>query len=223
MPLWLANRRRTETAANADGTITVTGANGSDAFAAPTAAWSASTAGAPNGTTVPAGAGDRCLAPSTITRTLPRGCDTDRVRLACVLVAAVLVALFGGGCSSGGGSTKAFCDSVRAGENPLDVFDRYDPTNVATARDQLQRGVDRMKELERAAPSEIRDDLVVLVDVGSKLVVALDPSAGATPAPDFRGDFERVQNASTAVTRFTTDRCGVDLDSTAPPAGGPGG
>ena len=85
----------------------------------------------------------------------------------------------------GGGSTKAFCDSVRAGENPLDVFDRYDRTNVATARDQLQRGVDRMKELQRAAPSEIRNDLGVLIDVGSKLVIALDPAAGAKPAPDF--------------------------------------
>jgi hypothetical protein len=145
------------------------------------------------------------------------------VRLACVVLAAVLVALLGGACSSGGGSTKAFCDSVRAGENPLDVFDRYDPTNVATARDQLQRGVDRVKELERAAPSEIRDDLGVLVDVGSKLVVALDPAAGAKPAPDFSGDSQRVQNASTAVTRYTTDRCGVHLESPAPQTGGPGG
>jgi hypothetical protein len=145
------------------------------------------------------------------------------VRLASVLLGTLLVALFGGSCSSGGGSAKAFCDSVRAGENPLDVFDRYDPTNVATARDQLQRGVDRMKELERAAPSDIHDDLGVLVDVGSKLVVALDPAAGAKPAPDFTGDFQRVQNASTAVTRFATDRCGVDLQSAAPPTGAPGG
>jgi hypothetical protein len=145
------------------------------------------------------------------------------VRLVSVLLTAVLVGLFGDACSSGGGSTKAFCHSVRAGENPLDVFDRYDPTNVSTARDQLQRGVDRMKELERAAPSEIRGDLGVLVDVGSKLVVALDAAAGAKPSPNFSGDFQRVQNASTAVTRFTTDRCGVDLGSTAPQTGAPGG
>jgi len=145
------------------------------------------------------------------------------VRAAFVLPAVLLVALVGGACSSGGGSTKAFCDSVRAGENPLDVFDRYDPTNVATARDQLQRGVDRMKELERAAPSEIRGDLGVLVDVGAKLVIALDPAAGAKPAPDFTSDFQRVQNASAAVTHFATDRCGLDLSSTAPPTGTPGG
>jgi len=146
------------------------------------------------------------------------------VRLATVLLAAVLAAFVGAACSGdGGGSTKAFCDSVRAGENPLGVFDRYDRTNVATARDQLQRGVDRLKELQRAAPSEIRNDLGVLIDVGSKLVITLDPAAGAKPAPDFSGDFQRVQNASTAVTRFTSARCGVDLESTAPQTAAPGG
>ena len=145
------------------------------------------------------------------------------MRLASVLFAVVLVALVGSACSSGGGSTKAFCASVRGGENPLDVFDRYDPTNVATARDQLQRGVDRMKELQQAAPSEISGDLGVLVDVGSKILVALDPAAGAKPAPNFSGDFQRVQNASTAVTHFATDHCGVDLGSTAPQSGAPGG
>ena len=149
------------------------------------------------------------------------------MRVAIVLVASALAALAGAACSGSGGSTKAFCDSVHGGDNPLDVFDRYDPTNVATARDQLQRGVDRMKELERAAPSDIRSDLHVLVDVGSKLVVALDPAAGAKPAPDFGADVQRVQTASSAVTRFTADRCGVDLTSTpaspTPPTTAPGG
>ena len=80
-----------------------------------------------------------------------------------------------------------------------------------------------MQELEQAAPSEIRDDLQVLVDVGSKLVVALDPAAGAKPAPDFSSDFQRVQDASAAVTRFAADRCGVDLQSPAPGSGAPTG
>jgi len=125
-----------------------------------------------------------------------------------------LAAFAGSACSGGGsGSTKAFCEAIHSGDNPLDVFDRYDPTNVATASEQLQRGVERMQELERAAPSEIRGDLGVLVDVGSKLVVALDPATGAKPAPDFSGDAQRVQDASSAVTRFASDRCGVDLQA----------
>jgi hypothetical protein len=133
----------------------------------------------------------------------------------------VLAALFGSACSGGGGSTKAFCDALRSGDNPLDVFDRYDPTNRATARDQLQRGVDRMKQLEQAAPSEIRGDMQVLVDVGSKVVSALDPS-GSTAAADFGADAQRVTDASAAVRTFASAHCGIDLDSASPGPVSPG-
>jgi hypothetical protein len=147
-------------------------------------------------------------------------------RLAARAVALIVVAALAAatGCSGGGGSTKAFCASAQNGDNPLDVFDRYDPTNVSTARDQLQRGVDRLRQLENAAPSSIRSDLGVLVDVGQKLVAALDPAGGSTAAPDFRADSARVQDASAAVTQFARDQCGIDLTtpSSAPaPASGP--
>jgi len=140
------------------------------------------------------------------------------VRTVSVLLAFALAVFALSACSGGGGdSTKAFCDAVHNGDNPLDVFDRYDPTNVTTASEQLQRGVERMQELERAAPSEIRSDIGVLVDVGSKLVVALDPATGAKPAPDFSADLQRVQEASASVTQFAADHCGVDLQAPAAP------
>jgi hypothetical protein len=142
-----------------------------------------------------------------------------RVALATTLV---LAALLGSACSGGGGNPKAFCDSLRSGDNPLDVFDRYDPTNLATARDQLQRGVDRMKQLEQAAPSEIHGDMQVLVDVGSKVVGALDPAAGSTAAPDFSADAQRVTDASAAVRTFASTHCGIDLDSASPGPVSPG-
>jgi leucyl aminopeptidase (aminopeptidase T) len=140
------------------------------------------------------------------------------MRVAAIVVALAVALAAGSACSGGGGNTKAFCDALHAGDNPLDVFDRYDPTNLATARDQLQRGVDRMKELEKAAPSEIRDDIAVLVDVGTKLVDALDPAAGAKPAPDFTSDAQRVKDASAAVTSFAADHCNVNLEA---PSAGP--
>jgi hypothetical protein len=146
------------------------------------------------------------------------------VRVVAVITALVIATTSSAACSSNGGNTKAFCDALRAGENPLDVFDRYDPTNVSTAREQLQRGVDRLRELERAAPSEIRDDLQVLVDVGNKVVEALDPATGGRPPPDFTADFQRVQDASGRVTEFASTQCGVDLDSASPgPAATPSG
>ena len=146
------------------------------------------------------------------------------MRVAAALVALVIAALGGAACTSGGGSTRAFCNSLKTGDNPLDVFDRYDPTNVSTARDQLQRGVDRLQALEQAGPSQVHADLQELVDVGTKVVKALDPAAGGQTPPDFTPDFQRIRDASAAVTNFASNQCGIDLQSTAPgpsqPVGG---
>ena len=110
-----------------------------------------------------------------------------------------------------GGSTTAFCTSVRSGENPLDTFDRYDPSNADTA--QLQRGVERLQQLEGAAPTQIKADVKVLVDVAQQLVKALDPATRDKAAPDLTSQLDRVRTASANVTRFANDECGVTLDS----------
>jgi|GEM_PF-6968502 len=114
-------------------------------------------------------------------------------------------------CSSSHGSTKAFCETLRSGDNPLTLFNHYDPTNVATAHDQLDRATERLRQLHDAAPLEIRDDLQVLVDVADRLVAALDPAAAGQPAPDFASDAPRIESASGAVTSFASQECGVDL------------
>jgi hypothetical protein len=135
------------------------------------------------------------------------------VGLAVVLAAIVLLWSKGGA-----GNTRTFCDTLRNGENPLDVFDRYDPANVTAARADLQRGTERLRELQRAAPRQIADDMDVLVKVADDLVQALTPETGTTKPFDFRADFDRVSAASGNVTRFASSNCGIALDSgSAPP------
>jgi hypothetical protein len=145
-------------------------------------------------------------------RELPRRNAVIVVGVAAVLLVAAIVLLWDKGQS---GSTAAFCTSVRTGENPLDVFDRYDPTNLDTARDQLQRGVDRLRQLEQAAPGEVSGDMKVLVEVAQQLVTALDPTAKDKSIPDFTAEFDRVRVASANVTRFAADNCAVQLESSA--------
>jgi hypothetical protein len=132
------------------------------------------------------------------------------VAVAAIGLAVAIVLLWSEGKS---GSTASFCSSARTGENPLDVFDRYDPTNVDSARDELQRGVDRLRQLEQAAPGEIHDDMKVLVDVAQQLVTALDPAAKDKEIPDFTSQFDRVAAASGNVIRFAADKCGLQLDT----------
>jgi hypothetical protein len=136
-------------------------------------------------------------------------------RNAVIIVAVAVIVLVAGiallWSRDDGGSTTAFCNTVRTGENPLDAFDRYDPSNADTA--QLQHGIERLQQLERAAPAEIRPDVKVLVDVAQQLVKALDPATKDKAVPDFTSQLDRVRGASANVTRFASDECGVTLDS----------
>jgi hypothetical protein len=135
-------------------------------------------------------------------------------RLGLLGVACSLV--FVAACSSHG-TAKAFCDSVRTGENPLDVFNRYDPADAA-AKDQLQAGVQRLQVLQKAAPGDLRDSVATLVDVASKLEAALDPQA--RDHPPFDVDQPALQKASSKVVDYAASNCGVDLTIAA--AAGPG-
>lgn len=132
--------------------------------------------------------------------------------LSCVVVLSALL-----GCS-GDGTASSFCTTVRAGENPLDVFDRYDPSDVERAHDTLEMGVIRLKQLEAAAPKDVRPSLKTLTAVAQELITTLDaraanPSSATTP--DFASQFQEVATASATVTQFAAERCGVQLDPTA--------
>jgi hypothetical protein len=94
------------------------------------------------------------------------------------------------------------------------VLSRYDPTNVEGTRQQLDQGVERLRALEDAAPSEIHDDMKVLVDVARQLAEALDPANKDKPPPDLTSQFDRVRAASANVTGFSSANCGVDLAPT---------
>ena len=110
------------------------------------------------------------------------------------------------------GSTASFCASLNAGENPLDTFDRYDPSNTDT--EQLDRGVARLQQLQKAAPPEIEKDVKVLVVTAQQIVKALDAAAKHQQVTDLTSEeVSQVRAASERVTRFATEQCGVTLDS----------
>ena len=146
------------------------------------------------------------------------GCDTEGVsrRNAVIIVAVAAVALIVASVMfwsrDDPGSTASFCASLKAGENPLDTFDRYDPSNADTA--QLDRGVARLQQLEKAAPKEIQDDVKVLVDTAQQVVKALDAAAKHEPVTDLSSaQVDQARAASANVTRYATEQCGVTLDS----------
>jgi hypothetical protein len=132
------------------------------------------------------------------------------------ILAVLAVVLLGRGGSSG--STAKFCSTLRAGDDPLAVFDRYDPSNPDAAGATLQQGADRLRELERAAPGEVKGSMSTLARVADELVkvVGTTQSTQSTTATthDFQADFASVEQASATVVSFAQASCGVSLGGT---------
>jgi hypothetical protein len=132
------------------------------------------------------------------------------------IVAVLAVVLIGRGGS--GGSAEEFCAVLRSGDDPLAVFDRYDPSDPEAASATLRQGADRLRALERAAPGELDGSMHTLVRVADQLVQVIDAqrsdaekSDETGTTHDFRADFASVEQASATVVAFAQSSCGVSL------------
>jgi hypothetical protein len=86
----------------------------------------------------------------------------------------------------------------------------------------LTQGADRLRQLQRAAPGELKGPLTTLVRVADELVKVVASTeaqgAGGTASTatthDFRDDFAAVEQASSTVVAFAQSSCGVTLGGT---------
>ena len=131
---------------------------------------------------------------------------------AALLVVLVVVVVGRGGDS---GSTADFCATLRSGDDPIAVFDRYDPSDPTAAAATLRDGADRLRQLQRAAPGEVKAPMATLVRIADELVKVVTATTAASGAPstthDFRDDFASVEQASGTVVSFALSACGVSL------------
>ncbi len=114
-------------------------------------------------------------------------------------------------CTSAGGSTKAFCASMRTGPDPVDVFAAYDPGSGSSA--QLEAGIQRLRDLAKVAPTEAKAALEDLIVVATDLAGTIDARSSAEPAappPTMpAADVDKATNASATVVRIATEKCGI--------------
>lgn len=128
-------------------------------------------------------------------------------------LAAAAVIVVAGGCSEGK-SVSGYCRAVGAGDNPLDLFARYDATNPAAATAALDAAVARLTQLRNAAPGEVRPSYDVLVQAARSVSGGLGARASDPTAtvPDIAADAARINEASAKVVQYTAERCSVTLD-----------
>jgi hypothetical protein len=124
------------------------------------------------------------------------------------------------GCSGGGGSVATYCNDVRTGPNPLDVFAQYNTADPSASHAAVQQGITRLEQLRSAAPGQLRPAFGTLIDVAKDVASALDARASnptTATVPDFSKRAADIAQASQTVTTYTSSTCGVDLLTAAPP------
>jgi hypothetical protein len=127
----------------------------------------------------------------------------------CVVVAAV-------GCRGEGGDLEAFCATARGFtvDNPAAAFGRLDPGDPTGTSTALASAAEQLRDLAAEAPREVRGDVEALADAAADLAAAFEPAGGDSVEDDAvpAVDTEAVEEASTRVLAFTSERCEVDLD-----------
>ena len=94
-------------------------------------------------------------------------------------------------------------------DESLANLDMTDPDDVAI-------GVALLEELRDAAPDDIQDDIQVIIDVFQEVAVAAaeagdDPEAQAAISEEFQEEIAALDEATTVLTEFTLDECGIDI------------
>ncbi len=117
-------------------------------------------------------------------------------------------------CTSDGGDTDAFCNTLTNGQQYRTVFEGFNPTDATDALDRLRTARLDLGELKADAPSEIRDDLQVEIDYVQALI---DGVAALGPGTDARNltatfqavttDHPKVPAAAAALETFATAGC----------------
>lgn len=134
-----------------------------------------------------------------------------------------LAACNGGG---GGGSAEAYCDAIRAFQELENELGSPDVAPGASFEEQMQAMretfeplKDRLDDLRRVAPSEIRDEVRALADAAEELLDTFlqADSMEALANPDLTSRISELQNevqgARDAVAEFTEEECDIDLEA----------
>lgn len=120
-----------------------------------------------------------------------------RALIPIVIVGALCVGTVGCSSSSDSSSGGAFCDKAKSAD--LENID-----------DDSPEFVDALKDLEKSAPSAIKDDMKLLTDALVKIqdLDTSDPEAMLDALEDF--DQDKLEKASENIQAYLKDECGID-------------
>lgn len=128
--------------------------------------------------------------------------------MAALLSVAALIA-----CTSSSGSVKALCQALDDGQGFATVFQDFDPTDAASALDQLRTARVELGGLKDVAPSAVKDDLEVEIGYVQALIDALealdhaDAGKVAVTIQSVADAHPGVAAAASTLQTFATENC----------------
>jgi len=144
---------------------------------------------------------------------------TRRAAVALVL-ATLLIAV---GCTSSGGSKEKFCAELPKTGDVLSILSDFESTDPALLVKRFDAGLEEYRNLERAAPREIRADVARLADAVELVLDVVrkhpdDLGAIRTELGANAATLATAGKAALTVGDYAQDECGQTL-----PGGDPGG
>jgi hypothetical protein len=133
-----------------------------------------------------------------------------------------------GGCAESSGSKDEFCAKLPRTTDVLELISGFDTADPNRLEERAEEGIDRFRELERAAPRELRPDVAEVADAAKRILAAVkeNPDDPAAVRVDLAGDSQALISAGRSALRvvaYANDECGIDLSTTSTPRPSPGG
>ena len=128
--------------------------------------------------------------------------------MAALLSVAALIA-----CTSDSGSVTALCQALDDGKGFATAFQDFDPTDAASALDQLRTARVELGGLKDVAPSAVKDELTVEIDYVQALIDALealdqaDAGEVAVTIQSVADAHPGVAAAASTLQTFATENC----------------
>ncbi len=146
--------------------------------------------------------------------------------------------LAGASCTRSSGSQEKFCAALPRTGDLLSLLSRLDPSDPEGTAQRFERGAEKFRELEKAAPREIRADVADVGDAYQKVLDAVKAHPDDLPAvrrdlADDSATFAAAARSALRMADYAKRECGIDLiggitssttlPTTAPGATGPPG
>ena len=137
------------------------------------------------------------------------------------ILVSLLVLFVGVACSGSSGSRDEFCETLPRTGDLMGLLTDFSSADPQALEARFDEGLGKFRELERAAPREVRGDVAQVADAVERILEVVrdnpdDLAAIRTGLATLGPQLATAGKAAVAVGNYSRDECGIDLNSVDP-------